>query len=67
MAYMFEGVPVEDLLAAVASVEHDFEDDMGASRIDAIVALDRVIRRAQAMQLEQINGLYEDRQPVIPT
>lgn len=62
---MFEDVPTEDLLAAMAAAEHSFEDDLGASRIDVIAAAERVIRRAQAVQLEQINGLYEDRQRVI--
>jgi hypothetical protein len=62
---MFEDVPTEDLPAALAAVEHDFEDDMGASRIDAITGWDRVMRHAQAEQLKEINGLYEDRNRVI--
>jgi hypothetical protein len=49
----------------IAAVTHDFEDDMGASRIDAITGWDRVIRHAQAMQLAEINGLYADRSRVI--
>lgn len=49
----------------IGAVEHDFEDDMGASRIDAISGWDRVIRYAQAQQLAEINGLYEDRNRVI--
>jgi hypothetical protein len=62
---MFEDVPTEDLPAALAAVEHDFEDDMGASRIDAITGWDRVMRHAQAEQLKEISGLYEDRNRVI--
>jgi hypothetical protein len=62
---MFEDLPIEDLPSAIATVEHDFESDMGASRIDAISAWDRVIRHAQAEQLKEINGLYEDRQHVV--
>ena len=62
---MFENVPTEDLLTAVGTLEHDFEEDMGTSRIEAIVAAERVIRRAQAEQLALINALYEDRQRVI--
>src|SRR5436853_606516 len=44
---MFEHVPAGDLLIAIAAVEHDFEEDMGASRVDVIAALDRVIRHAR--------------------
>jgi len=62
---MFEDVPTEDLFTSLAGVDHDFEQDMGASRIDAITAWDRVIRYAQAQQLDEINGLYEDRNRVI--
>jgi hypothetical protein len=62
---MFEDVPTEGLMTEIAAVEHDFEDDMGASRIDAITGWDRVIRHAQAEQLKEINGLYEDRNRVI--
>jgi hypothetical protein len=62
---MFENVPMEDLPAAIAAAEHDFEDDRGASRVDAIRACDRLIRHVQAIQLEQINGLYEDRMRVM--
>ena len=38
---------------------------MGASRVDAITGWDRVIRHAQAEQLKEVNGLYEDRDRVI--
>ncbi|HUS21908.1 MAG TPA: DUF222 domain-containing protein [Aeromicrobium sp.] len=62
---MFEDVPTEDLPTVIAAVEHDFEEDMGASRVDAITGWDRVIRHAQAEQLKEINGLYEDRNRVI--
>src|SRR5580765_3883467 len=58
---MFDIVPTEDLLSVMAAVEHDFWRDMGASRVDVIAACDRVIRAAQALQLEQVNALYEDR------
>jgi len=61
---MLESTPVEELLEAVKSVTHDFEDDNGASRVDVIVAAERVIRAAQALQLEQIEGLYQDRAKV---
>ena len=58
---MFETVATEDLLQAMQSVVHDFEDDNGASRVEAIRAAERLIRHAQAVQLEQINALYQDR------
>lgn len=62
---MLADIRTEEVLTAVAAVEHDFLDDMGASRIDAITALDRVIRHAQAAQLEQIRGLYNDRMRIV--
>lgn len=62
---MLEDVPIEDLLTAIAAVEHIFEEDFGASRIDAITALERVIRAAQGLQLEQINALLDDRNRVV--
>jgi hypothetical protein len=62
---MFEDVLIEDLPIALHAVEHDFEDDMGASRVDAITGWERVIRHAQAEQLKEINGLYEDRNRVV--
>jgi hypothetical protein len=62
---MFDDVPVEDLLTAASAVEHVFEEDLGASRIDVITALERVIRAAQGLQLEQINGLLDDRNRVV--
>jgi len=58
---MLEDVPAEELLRAVQSVVHDFEDDNGASRVEVIAAAERVIRHAQAVQLEQIKALHADR------
>ena len=58
---MLEDVPTEELLTAVQSVTHDFDDDNGASRVEVIVAAERVIRAAQAVQLEQIEGFFQDR------
>jgi len=62
---MFEDVAVVDLPATLSSTNHDFEADLGASRIEAIGGWDRVIRFAQAQQLKEIDGLYQDRQRVI--
>lgn len=60
---MFEDVATADLLAEVAA--HDFTSDpaheAGAARIDAITALDRVIRTAQAAQFAQIASLHVER------
>ncbi|MDQ3156972.1 MAG: HNH endonuclease [Actinomycetota bacterium] len=59
---MFENVTAEGLLKAVR--EHDFDphdDPMGADRIDAIKAFDRVIRSAQAAQARQIAALDAER------
>ncbi len=60
---MFTEVATEDLLREVRS--YDFEGEpaheFGASRIDAIVGLDRVIRAAQAEQLAQIAALHRER------
>lgn len=48
----------EDLLKAVRAHDFDPHDDvMGAARIDAITACDRVIRAAQAEQAKQIAEL----------
>lgn len=58
---MFEDVPTEDLLRQFSTVVHDFDDDWGASRIDIIRACDRLIRAAQAIQLEQMIALRDDR------
>jgi hypothetical protein len=65
---MFEDLAPEDVLAAVAAT--DFAalapDDLGASRIDAVAALERVVRVAQARIVEQIDGLYRDRLQHVP-
>ena len=64
---MFTEVAAEDVLWEVRG--HDFGADptheFGASRIDAITALDRVIRAAQAEQLAQIVALHEERAEVV--
>ncbi len=58
---MFTEVATEDLLREVRA--YDFEGEpaheFGASRIDAIVGLDRAIRAAQAEQLAQIAALHD--------
>ena len=60
---MFTEVATEDVLREVRG--HDFGADQthgfGANRIDAIVALDRLIRAAQAEQLAQIAALHDER------
>ena len=60
---MFTEVATDDLLREVRG--HDFGADpsheFGANRIDAIVALDRSIRAAQAEQLAQIAALHDER------
>jgi len=65
---MFEQVATEDLLREVRA--HDFEADsvadFGASRIDAITALDRLIRAGQAEQVAQIAALHAERVMVMP-
>lgn len=65
---MFESVAAESLLATIDA--HDFtaepDSNFGAARIDAVVAYERLIRTAQARQLEQINALYEERVRQIP-
>jgi hypothetical protein len=64
---MFTEVAIEDLLREVRS--HDFGADpvheFGANRIDAITALDRAIRAAQAEQLAQIAALHSERTGVM--
>lgn len=54
-----EDVPFEQLLTAIAAVEHD--DVLGGSRIDVIAALERLIRHATALQLEQVAELHAER------
>lgn len=60
---MFTEVAAEDLLSEVRG--HDFEGDpvheCGASRIDAIVACDRLTAAAKAVQLRQVAALYAER------
>ena len=60
---MFTEVAIEDLLREVRA--YDFEGEpahaFGASRIDAITGLDRLIRAAQAEQLAQIAALHAER------
>jgi hypothetical protein len=60
---MFTETAPEDVLGDVRG--HDFGADpvagFGASRIDAIVALDRVINAARAEQLVQIAALHAER------
>ena len=60
---MFTEVATEDLLREVRSYDFGNEPvhEFGASRIDAITALDRAIRAAQAEQLAQIAALVEER------
>ena len=55
---MFEGVDVADLLHAVRTADLDAEP-LGALRVDAIQALDRLVAAAQAEQLVQIAALHE--------
>ena len=55
---MFENVAAEDLLQVVREHVFDHHDDwMGAERIDAIKAMDRVVRAAQAEQARHIAEL----------
>lgn len=51
-----------DLLGVVAAHDYDADpSDFGAGRIDAIAGLDKVVRRAQAMQAQQIAALDKER------
>ena len=60
---MFTQVATEDLLREVRSYDFGAEPvhEFGAARIDAITALDRAIRAAQAEQLAQIAALHDER------
>ena len=59
---MFEIVAAGAVLDTVQDHDFDVSDDpMGAERIDAIIALDRAIRAAQAEQVKQIAALHESR------
>ncbi|MEJ7633569.1 HNH endonuclease [Aeromicrobium sp.] len=65
---MFESVPVADLLRQITV--HDFAADPvhegGASRIDAIKALDRLECVVQAARLDQIAALRRERRVLMP-
>ncbi|MCW2829932.1 MAG: endonuclease [Aeromicrobium sp.] len=65
---MFEASPTGRLIDEVRA--HDFAADpvheCGAGRIDAIKALDRAIRAAQAEQARQIAALHAERQKIMP-
>ncbi|MDQ3158227.1 MAG: HNH endonuclease [Actinomycetota bacterium] len=55
---MFENVAAGDLLTAVRAHDFDHHDDyLGADHIDAIKAMDRVVRAAQAEQARHIAEL----------
>jgi hypothetical protein len=60
---MFEDTAAADLLGQVLS--YDFESlpvvETGFVRVEAIVALDRVMRAAQAEQVAQVAALYDER------
>ncbi|MCW2788188.1 MAG: endonuclease, partial [Aeromicrobium sp.] len=60
---MFEDAPIDSLLGQVLS--YDFESlpvvETGFVRVEAIVALDRVMRAAQAEQATQVAALYDER------
>ncbi|WP_229053373.1 HNH endonuclease [Aeromicrobium sp. Leaf350] len=59
---MFEDLAPEGVLAAVAGADFcvvDPIDVMGAKHVDAIVALERLIRVAQARLVEQVADFYE--------
>jgi len=64
---MFEATDTQDLLREIRA--YDFDSDpvheWGANRVDAIAALDRSIRSAQAEQAAQIAALYADRLPMM--
>lgn len=65
---MFEAIATIALLGEIEA--YDFGSDpaheWGANRIDAITALDRVIRAAQAQQVAQIAALHTERRRQIP-
>ncbi|MCW2789503.1 MAG: endonuclease [Aeromicrobium sp.] len=60
---MVEDAPIDSLLGQVLS--YDFESlpvvETGFVRVEAIVALDRVIRAAQAEQAAQVAASYDER------
>ena len=65
---MFESVSSADLLREITA--HDYASDplweAGASRIEAIKGLDRLICAAQAEQLSQIAALRQERRELMP-
>jgi hypothetical protein len=60
---MFEDAPIDSLLGQVRG--YDFESlpvvETGFCRVEAIAALDRVMRAAQAEQVAQVAALYDER------
>lgn len=64
---MFENTPVESLLTDVRASDFSTEPVLlaGHHRIDAIVALDRLIRAAQAEQTAQIGTMHAERAAVM--
>ncbi|MGJ9412369.1 DUF222 domain-containing protein [Aeromicrobium sp. CF4.19] len=59
---MFEGVEVQAVLTEVGV--HDFTESDGidaADRLDAVVALDRVIANAQALQYRHVEAMHRSR------
>lgn len=64
---MFETTPVESVLADVRASDFTGEPVLvaGHHRIDAIVALDRSIRAAQAEQTHQIAAMHAERSAVM--
>ena len=57
---MFEDVPAGQVLDAVDAHQYLDPLDRAGQRVDAIRALDRVIRAAQARQAEHIVALHDD-------
>ena len=58
---MFQDLAPEEVLAAVAGADfgvHEPVDVMGGKHIDAIAALERVVRVAQARIVEQVDALH---------
>ena len=67
---MFEDLAPEDVLAAVASADLGVRepiDLMGGKHIDAIAALERVLRVTQARILEQVDALHALRRSTGPS
>ncbi|WP_229054684.1 HNH endonuclease signature motif containing protein [Aeromicrobium sp. Leaf350] len=66
---MFDDLAPAEVLAAVAGTDFAMAepiDVMGGRRIDAIAALERLVRAAQALQAEQTAALLADRRSVTP-